>query len=158
MKLRIGSGYDIHRLVNNRDLVIGGIKIPSSFGEAGHSDGDVLIHAIIDSLLGAISAGDIGSHFPPSDPQYKDIDSQILLKQTIKMVHQADYKINNLDCTVILEKPKLLNYKKEIEKNLAQILDIDIDQIAVKAKTKEGCDAAGNRQAIESYATVLLIQ
>ncbi|MBN2737208.1 MAG: 2-C-methyl-D-erythritol 2,4-cyclodiphosphate synthase [Spirochaetales bacterium] len=156
MKLRIGSGYDIHRLTGNRDLIIGGVKIPAHLGEEGHSDGDALIHAIIDALLGAISSDDIGTHFPPSDPKYKGMDSQILLKKTMSMVYQAEYSINNIDCTVILEKPKLLDYKQKIESNLASLLEITLDQISVKAKTKEGCDASGKGLAIECYACVLL--
>lgn len=158
MKLRIGSGYDIHRLIPNRKLILGGIHIPYELGEKGHSDGDVLIHAIIDALLGAIAQGDIGSHFPPSDPQYKDISSEILLETTKEIINKSGYKINNIDCTVILEKPKLSEYKDIIKKNLAKILNIDSLQISIKAKTKEGCDATGQQEAVESFASVLLIE
>lgn len=151
--MRIGFGYDNHRLIEGRTLMIGGIDIPSPVGEDAHSDGDVLIHAIIDALLGATSKGDIGGHFPPSDERYRDADSKELLKETLKITN-AD--IINLDTTVILEKVKLKPYIEEIRKTLALILNTDIDRISVKAKTHEGVDATGHGESVEAYAIVLL--
>ncbi len=154
--LRIGFGYDLHRLVENRTLWVGGVAIPSSKGEEGHSDGDVLIHAIIDALLGAASLGDIGSHFPPSDPAYKDISSRILLKKARSLIQDAGWKVINLDCTVVLETPKLLPYRESICQTLADDLQISTSQVSVKGKTKEKQDAVGKQEAIEAYAVALL--
>lgn len=151
--MRIGFGYDNHRLIANRPLMVGGIEIPSPLGEDAHSDGDVLIHAIIDALLGAMAMGDIGSHFPPSDERYRNIDSQILLAETMNET-RAD--IINLDATVILEKIKLRKHIEDIRKNLAKLLNLDISRISVKAKTHEGVDATGKNEAVEAYAVVLL--
>lgn len=151
--MRIGFGYDNHRLIANRPLMVGGIEIPSPLGEDAHSDGDVLIHAIIDALLGAMAMGDIGSHFPPSDERYKNIDSKILLAETMNET-RAD--IINLDATVILEKIKLRKHIEDIRKNLAKLLNLDISRISVKAKTHEGVDATGKNEAVEAYAVVLL--
>lgn len=151
--MRIGFGYDNHRLIANRPLMVGGIEIPSPLGEDAHSDGDVLIHAIIDALLGAMAMGDIGSHFPPSDERYKNIDSKILLAETMNET-RAD--IINLDATVILEKIKLRKHIEDIRENLAKLLNLDISRISVKAKTHEGVDATGKNEAVEAYAVVLL--
>lgn len=151
--MRIGFGYDNHRLIANRPLMVGGIEIPSPLGEDAHSDGDVLIHAIIDALLGAMAMGDIGSHFPPSDERYRNIDSKILLAETMNET-RAD--IINLDATVILEKIKLRKHIEDIRKNLAKLLNLDISRISVKAKTHEGVDATGKNEAVEAYAVVLL--
>ncbi len=151
--MRIGFGYDNHRLIANRPLMVGGIEIPSLLGEDAHSDGDVLIHAIIDALLGAMAMGDIGSHFPPSDERYRNIDSKILLAETMNET-RAD--IINLDATVILEKIKLRKHIEDIRKNLAKLLNLDISRISVKAKTHEGVDATGRNEAVEAYAVVLL--
>lgn len=151
--MRIGFGYDNHRLIANRPLMVGGIEIPSPLGEDAHSDGDVLIHAIIDALLGAMAMGDIGSHFPPSDERYRNIDSKILLAETMNET-RAD--IINLDATVILEKIKLRKHIEDIRKNLAKLLNLDISRISVKAKTHEGVDATGRNEAVEAYAVVLL--
>ncbi|MCX7788472.1 MAG: 2-C-methyl-D-erythritol 2,4-cyclodiphosphate synthase [Spirochaetes bacterium] len=153
---RIGFGYDLHRLVEQRTLWVGGVAIPSPKGEEGHSDGDVLIHAIIDALLGAISCGDIGSHFPPSDPAYKDISSRILLQKAVSLIQSAGWKVINLDCTVVLETPKLLPYREKICQTLATDLQISPSQISVKGKTKEKQDAVGKQEAIEAYAVALL--
>jgi 2-C-methyl-D-erythritol 2,4-cyclodiphosphate synthase len=154
--IRVGSGYDIHRLVEERDLVIGGVVIPSTKGEAGHSDGDVLIHAIIDALLGASACGDIGTHFPPSDPHWKDISSRILLRETIHTITHYQYSIINIDSTIILEEPKVRPYIQEIRKTLSTDLDLPVEQVSVKAKTKEKLDAVGKGEAIEAFATALL--
>ena len=151
--MRIGFGYDNHRLIEGRPLIIGGINIPSQFGEDAHSDGDVLIHAIIDALLGATAKGDIGMHFPPSDERYRNADSKELLKETLKITNA---NIVNIDTTVVLEKVKLKPYIEEIRKTLALILNTDIDMISVKAKTHEGVDSTGKGEAIEAYAVVLI--
>lgn len=156
--MRIGQGYDIHRLREGLPLMIGGVSIPYEKGEDAHSDGDVLSHAIIDALLGAIADGDIGTHYPPSDPQWKGISSRILLKETVGKVRAAGYRIGNLDCTVILEKPKLLPFKDAIRRTLTEDLGLSQDCIAVKAKTKEKQDATGQGAAIEAMAVVLLIR
>ncbi|OQY35628.1 MAG: 2-C-methyl-D-erythritol 2,4-cyclodiphosphate synthase [Spirochaetaceae bacterium 4572_59] len=155
--MRIGQGYDIHRLSEGRPLVLGGITVPFEKGEDGHSDGDVLIHAVIDALLGALADGDIGTHYPPSDPKWKGISSRILLKETAERVRRAGYRIANLDSTVILEKPKLLLYKDAIRQTLAEDLGIPENCVAVKAKTKEKQDACGQGLAIEAMAAVLLL-
>ena len=151
--MRIGFGYDNHRLIEGRPLIIGGINIPSQFGEDAHSDGDVLIHAIIDALLGATANGDIGMHFPPSDERYRNVDSKELLKETLKITNA---NIVNIDSTVVLEKVKLKPYIEEIRKTLALILNTHIDMISVKAKTHEGVDSTGKGEAIEAYAVVLI--
>lgn len=151
--MRIGFGYDNHRLIEGRPLIIGGINIPSQFGEDAHSDGDVLIHAIIDALLGATAKGDIGMHFPPSDERYRNADSKELLKETLKITNA---NIVNIDSTVVLEKVKVKPYIEEIRKTLALILNTHIDMISVKAKTHEGVDSTGKGEAIEAYAVVLI--
>lgn len=155
--MRIGQGYDIHRLVENRPLILGGVTIPSEKGEDAHSDGDVLLHALIDALLGAIARGDIGTHYPPSDKMWKDADSRDLLRDTLQKVENAGFKIANIDCTVILEKPKLSSYREQIRLCLQEDLNIPLDCISFKAKTKEKQDAAGRGEAIEAMAAVLLI-
>ena len=156
MNIRIGFGYDIHKLIPQRDLLLGGVKIDSPVGEEGHSDADVLIHAIIDALLGAASLGDIGSHFPPSDAQYKDISSRILLKKVHSLIKEIDFTIINIDSTIILEKPKIQSYSPRIKVNLAQDLNLNQQKLSVKAKTKEGIGQVGRGLAIEAYAVVLL--
>jgi len=155
--LRIGHGYDIHRLAEGKKLIIGGVMVPHNKGEVAHSDGDVLYHAIIDSLLGAIAEGDIGKHFPPSDEAYKNIDSAVLLEKTYKIIQSKGYKISNIDTTVILEKPKLSSYIDSMRKNISTILQTGINNVSVKAKTKENCDATGEGNAIEAFSSVLLI-
>jgi len=154
--MRIGFGYDLHTLIKGRKLMIGGVHIPSDFGEDAHSDGDVLLHALIDALFGAITEGDIGSHFPPSDSKWKNISSLVLLEETWKIVKNRDFSICNIDCTVVLEKPKLLPHMPNIRKTIAQALNIELDQISVKGKTKEKVDAVGRGEAIEAYVSLLL--
>lgn len=154
--MRIGMGYDLHRLVPGRPLIIGGVLVPAPFGEDGHSDGDVLIHALIDALLGAAALGDIGTHFPPSDPAYKNIDSRQLLSATMQLVRQAGFKLGNIDATVILEKPKLENHIQAIRTLLAEDLAIDREMVSVKAKTNESVDAVGENRAVAVHAVVLL--
>ena len=153
---KIGLGYDIHKLVENRDLIIGGIKIPYEKGLLGHSDADVLIHAIIDALLGALNLNDIGTLFPDTDPKYKNADSTILLKNVLKKVDEKGYKIGNIDTNIIAQAPKMMPYISEIKQNLANIMNVDIENISVKAKTKEKLDAVGEKLAIETNAVVLL--
>ncbi len=154
--MRIGMGYDIHRLVEGRPLVLGGVTVPSPKGEAAHSDGDVLIHALIDALLGAVAMGDIGTHYPPSDAKWKDADSRDLLRDTLKRITAAGYSVGNVDCTVILESPKLGPHREAIRQTLQEDLKIPLDCISFKAKTKEKQDAAGRGEAVEAQAAVLL--
>lgn len=154
--MRIGFGYDLHKLKTGRKLMIGGVHIPCDFGEEAHSDGDVLLHAVIDALFGAIAEGDIGSHFPPSDIRWKDVSSLVLLKKTMEIIRERKFSLINLDCTVVLEKPKLLPYKEKIRQTMADALGTDISRISVKGKTKEKVDAVGRGEAIEAYASLLL--
>ena len=154
--MRIGQGYDLHKLVPNRALVIGGVILPYHLGEEAHSDGDVLIHAIIDSLFGALALGDIGTHFPPSDQKWKNISSIYLLEKSYKIIRAKGYLIENMDTTVILEKPKIKPYVPEITEKLCSILNLKLDQISIKGKTKEGCDSTGQNLSIEAYAVTLL--
>lgn len=154
--MRIGQGFDIHRLVENRDLILGGVRIPYKKGLLGHSDADVLIHAIIDSIFGAMNIGDIGEHFPDTDPRYKNISSLELLKLTGELSDKKGYKIINIDSTVICEEPKLLNYKKEMKKNISNALKISEDDISIKAKTKEKLDSTGQGLSIEAQSVCLI--
>ncbi len=152
--MRIGQGFDLHRLVEGRRLLLGGVEIPSTYGEDGHSDGDVLIHAIIDALLGAEALGDIGTFFPPSDPAYKNIDSTELLKKTLEM---TKLKIVNLDSTIILQSPKLGPHIKAIRDNLATLLSVDVSLISVKAKTAEHIlGELGRSEAIIAEVSLLV--
>lgn len=153
---KIGLGYDIHRLVEDRDLIIGGVKIPYEKGLLGHSDADVLIHAIIDALLGAANLADIGTLFPDTDPKYKDANSIMLLKHVIELVKEKGYKINNIDSNIIAQAPKMMPHIPEMKTTLAKAMDIDIESISIKAKTKEKLDSVGEKLAIETNAIVLL--
>ncbi|HIS88060.1 TPA: 2-C-methyl-D-erythritol 2,4-cyclodiphosphate synthase [Candidatus Avigastranaerophilus faecigallinarum] len=155
---RIGQGFDIHKLVEGRKLIIGGIEIDYPKGLLGHSDADVLIHSIIDALLGALALGDIGTHFPDNDPQYKNIDSTILLRKTKKLIEEKGYKINNLDNTIFAQEPKMKPYIPLIREKLSQILEIDKDLISIKAKTMEGQDSVGEKKSISTQSVVLLIK
>lgn len=154
--MRIGTGWDLHRMKEGRRLMLGGEHIPFHSGEEAHSDGDVLIHAIIDSILGAAALGDIGTHFPPSDPQYKDISSLVLLERTVDILIKEGYRIINLDTTIILQEPKLKQYIMTIREKLSIALTLDINSISVKAKTKENVDATGEGRAIEAMSSVLI--
>ena len=156
MGLRIGSGIDFHQLVEGRDLWIGGVKIPHTKGALGHSDADVLLHAICDALLGALSLGDIGMHFPNNDPAYKDIDSKILLQETYALIRQKNYRLVNLDTTVCLENPKIKKYSNGMRVVIAEILQTDLDNISIKATTTEQMGFAGREEGLVAYATVLL--
>ncbi len=156
MSYRIGSGVDFHKLVEGRDLWIGGIKIPHHKGALGHSDADVLLHAICDALLGAVSLGDIGTHFPDTDPAYKDIDSKILLKRTLTLVNNEGYRIVNVDSTICLELPKIKPYVQQMQEMIGGILKIKVKDISIKATTTEKMGFVGREEGIIAYATVLL--
>ena len=158
MKLdyRIGIGYDIHRLEENRDLIIGGTKIPYEKGLLGHSDADVLVHAIIDSLLGALAIPDIGTLFPDTDPKYKDADSIELLKNVYSKIKSSGYVISNLDTNIIAQAPKMMQYIPKMKNVLSNVLATDTENISIKAKTKEKLDAVGELKAIEAQAVVIL--
>ena len=153
---RIGIGYDIHKLVEGRDLILGGVKITHEKGLLGHSDADVLIHAIIDALLGALALDDIGTLFPDTDPKYKDIDSTILLKHVYELIQSKGYKIVNIDSNIIAQAPKMIPYISKMKEVLCKILNTNPDDFSIKAKTKEKLDAVGQKLAIESNAVVLL--
>lgn len=156
MDIRTGLGYDLHRLEEGRALVLGGVVIPFHKGEAGHSDGDVLLHAITDALLGAAARSDIGELFPPSDPQWKGADSRQLLQAAWKLVTEAGWKLVNLDCVVAIQEPKILPHREAIRKSIASILYVDVDQVFIKAKTGEKLGPVGNGEAVEVWATCLL--
>ncbi len=156
MNIRIGQGYDLHRLVAGKPLMIGGILIDSPVGSEAHSDGDVLLHALIDALLGATGLGDIGDHFPPSDPQYKNISSLVLLEKVMGLLQAHHWQVINIDSTVFLEIPKLYPYKQRIREQLANSLHIPVEAISVKAKTAEGFPPIGTQEAIASGVTVLV--
>lgn len=155
-KYRIGLGYDIHRLVEGRELIIGGVKITHEKGLLGHSDADVLVHAIIDAMLGAISLDDIGTLFPDTDPMYKDADSVMLLKHVANKVEKEGYWINNIDSNIIAQSPKMMPYIPKMKETLSEILGLEPTDISIKAKTKEHLDAVGNSEAIEANAVVML--
>lgn len=154
--IRTGLGYDKHPLVAGRILLLGGVKLECGFGEAGHSDGDALLHAIIDALLGASGLGDIGSFFPPEDPEWKDADSRMLLKTVWRKITAEGWQLCNIDCVVALEKPKFLPYRQEVISSIAEILGVQNDMIFVKAKTGEKLGDVGQSKAVEVFATCLL--
>ena len=154
--MRIGMGYDVHKLVENRDLILGGVKIPYSLGLLGHSDADVLLHAIMDSLLGAAALGDIGKHFPDSDDRYKGISSIELLKYVGSLLKENDWLIENIDSTIIAQKPKMAPHIENMRKNIPEALNINIDQINVKATTEEGLGFTGEGKGISSQSICLL--
>lgn len=154
--MRIGMGYDVHKLVEERDLILGGVKIPYEFGLLGHSDADVLLHAIMDALLGASALGDIGKHFPDTDPKYKGISSIELLKHVGNLLTEHNYKIGNIDATIIAQKPKMAPHIPTMKENIASALNISLDQINVKATTEEGLGFTGEGLGISSQAICLL--
>lgn len=153
---RIGLGYDIHRLTQGRDLIIGGVKITHEKGLLGHSDADVLIHAIIDAMLGALCLSDIGTLFPDTDNLYKDIDSTILLKKVYSLIKEKKYIIENIDSNIIAQQPKMMPYIPKMKEVLCEILEIEQERLSIKAKTNEKLDAVGQELAIEAHAVVLL--
>lgn len=158
LEYRIGTGYDIHRLEENRNLIIGGVKIPYEKGLYGHSDADVLIHAIIDATLGALALPDIGTLFPDTDEQYKGISSLVLLEKVHNLILEKGYEINNIDSNIIAQAPKMMTYIPEMKKVLSNSLKIETDKISIKAKTNEKMDAVGELKAIEANASILLVK
>lgn len=154
--MRIGQGYDVHRLVEGRNLIIGGVDIPYEKGLLGHSDADVLLHAVMDALLGAAALGDIGQHFPDSDERYKGISSIALLKEVGKILQENGYMIENIDSTVIAQRPKLLPYRPQMAENIAAALGIEKEQVSVKATTEEGLGFTGTGEGISAQAIALL--
>ncbi len=156
MQYRIGSGVDFHQLEEGREFWLGGINIPHHKGATGHSDADVLLHAICDALLGALCLGDIGKHFPNTDNQYKGIDSKILLQKTFMLIKEKGYSVVNIDSTVCLESPKIMQYVPQMQQEIATILEITEDDISIKATTTETMGFAGREEGLVAYATVLL--
>lgn len=153
---RIGHGYDVHRLVPNRKLIIGGVGVPYALGLAGHSDADVLLHALMDAVIGALGLGDIGQHFPDTDNKYKDINSIILARETYVMLTDNGYQINNIDCTVIAQQPKLSPYIETMKQNIANVYNIEISKINIKATTEEGLGFTGTGEGIAAHAVVII--
>ncbi|MCR4562616.1 MAG: 2-C-methyl-D-erythritol 2,4-cyclodiphosphate synthase [Bacilli bacterium] len=153
---RIGYGEDLHRLVEGRDCILAGIKIPSEKGLLGHSDGDVVLHAVSDALLGALALGDIGELFPPTDPSIKGIDSKIILQKAHSLIKENGYRIVNLDVCVTCEKPKILPHREEMKQSLSSLLNLEMNRISLKGKTNEGVDAIGKGEAIRTTCVVLL--
>lgn len=154
--MRIGHGYDVHRLVKDRKLIIGGVEIPFELGLLGHSDADVLLHAICDALLGAAALGDIGKHFPDNDNAYKGIDSKILLEKTVELISQKGYKISNIDSTIIAQKPKLAEYIPQMRGIIAKLCNIDEDCVNVKATTEEKLGFTGALEGISAHAVCII--
>jgi 2-C-methyl-D-erythritol 2,4-cyclodiphosphate synthase len=154
--LRIGFGYDVHRLVEGRPLILGGVRIPHHLGLLGHSDADVLTHAIMDSVLGALGKGDIGVHFPDTDPTYKDMASLSMLKTVMEWVKQDGFRINNLDGTIVAEKPKLASHIPSMKEQLSAVLETRIDQVNIKATTTEGLGFCGRQEGVVAYSVVSL--
>ena len=154
--IRVGLGHDIHGLVEGRELWLGGVKIPHEFGLKGHSDADALLHAIMDALLGALALGDIGEHFPDTDPAYKGISSAELVKQVMNKVNSKGFSVVNIDCIIHCEKPVLKPFKAAMKKNIAELLKVNVERVSVKAGTNEGFDAVGKRRAISCQSVVLL--
>lgn len=157
MKFRVGHGYDVHKLVEDRKLIIGGVEIPHYKGLLGHSDADVLAHAICDALLGAAALGDIGKHFPDNDDRYKDIDSLVLLEKVCELIRNKGYEISNLDSTILAQAPKLRPYIDEMRSKLAKAMKLDIDELSVKATTEERLGFTGREEGIAAHAVVLLM-
>jgi len=154
--IRIGYGYDVHQLVENETLILGGVKIDYFKGLLGHSDADVLVHAIIDALLGSLALGDIGTLFPDTDNKYQNIDSRILLKKTIKIIHEKGFRISNLDCTICAQKPKLKPFILQMRKNIADDLQVEVDDVSIKATTEEKLGISGSEKGMSATAVVLV--
>lgn len=154
--IRIGFGYDVHRLVQGRPLILGGIQIPYLYGLQGHSDADVLLHAICDALLGAIGEGDIGRHFPDTDPQYRDIQSTLLLQKTMEKVKEKNFHLLNVDATLVAQEPKLAEHLPKMAIKISKILNVERERVNVKATTEEGLGFTGRGEGIAAYAVVLL--
>lgn len=156
MNIRIGNGYDIHRLTTDRRLILGGVEIPHELGLLGHSDADVLTHAIMDAMLGALSLGDIGHYFPPTDPQWAGADSLVLLSQVNQLIQTQGWRIGNIDSVIVAERPKLKPHIKTMRDRLAEILELQPDQIGIKATTNEKLGPVGREEGIAAYAVALL--
>ncbi len=154
--MRIGHGYDVHRFANDRRLVLGGVEIPFEYGLLGHSDADVLLHAICDALLGAAALGDIGKHFPDKDEKYKDIDSRVLLRHTVKLIEEKGYNIGNIDATIIAQRPKIAPFIEEMKENIAADCGVSSDKVNVKATTEEGLGFTGAMQGIAAHAVCII--
>ncbi len=154
--MRIGHGYDVHRLVDDRKLIIGGVEIPWEKGLLGHSDADVLLHAIADALLGALAMGDIGKHFPDTDPAFKGADSMNLLTHVVGLVKEKGYQVGNLDATIIAQRPKMAPHIQKMRENIARVCFVEVDRINVKATTEEGLGFTGRQEGISAHAVVLL--
>lgn len=157
-KIRVGLGYDVHRLAENEELWLGGIKIPHIKGSVGHSDADVILHVICDAMLGALNLRDIGFHFPDTDPKYKGIDSKKLLSEVAKLIDDKGYEIGNIDVTLSLQKPKVMDYIEEMKKVTAEILQIDIEDISIKATTTEKLGFEGREEGVSAQAVCLLYE
>ncbi len=155
-KIRVGHGYDVHRFAEGRKLILGGVEIPYELGLSGHSDADVLIHALMDAMLGAAGLGDIGKHFPDTDDKYKGISSMLLLKEVKKLVEKEGYSLSNADITVVAQKPKFAPYIEQMKKNIASVLCTDVSDINVKATTEEYLGFTGRLEGISSHAVVLI--
>lgn len=155
-KIRVGMGYDVHQLVSGRDLWLGGIKIEHELGLLGHSDADVLIHAICDAILGAANMRDIGFHFPDKDPEFKNIDSKILLRKTVELVRQKGYEIGNVDATVCAERPKINPHIPRMQQVMAETMGVDVDDVSIKATTTEKLGFTGREEGISAYAVALI--
>lgn len=155
-KIRIGHGYDVHRLVENRKLILGGVEIPFERGLLGHSDADVLLHAISDALLGAVALGDIGKHFPDTDPRYAGADSMLLLKEVVRLVRNEGYQIGNLDATILCQRPKLAGFIAAMRENIAACCEIPVSDVSIKATTEEKLGFTGSGEGIAVHAVALL--
>jgi 2-C-methyl-D-erythritol 2,4-cyclodiphosphate synthase len=158
MDIRIGLGWDNHRLAEGRALILGGVRIPCEFGFDAHSDGDILLHAVTDALLGALALGDIGMHFPDTDPRWKDCDSGVFVRHAASLVRERGYRIGNVDATVILQRPKLGDLRAQIRASLAALLELDPAQVSVKFKTAEKVGPVGEGRSAEAQAAVLLVR
>ncbi|MDH5598126.1 MAG: 2-C-methyl-D-erythritol 2,4-cyclodiphosphate synthase [Cyclobacteriaceae bacterium] len=158
MKIRTGFGYDVHRLEEGREFWLGGVVIPYEKGALGHSDADVLIHAICDALLGAVNKRDIGFHFPDTDPRFKNVDSKILLEEVVKIIRNDQWKICNIDSTICLEKPKVNPFIPEMKKTMTKVMKIDEEELSIKATTSEKMGFVGKEEGITAYAVVLLMK
>lgn len=156
MDYRVGFSKDIHRLVENRKLIIAGVEIPYHLGELAHSDGDVLYHALAESILGALALGDLGKHFPDTSSKTLNMDSSLIVKEVVKMMKDKGYQVNNVDIFVSLEKPKLKDYIELMRKNVATLLEVGVDQVSIKAGTNEGCGEVGKGEAIEATSMIML--
>jgi len=158
LNIRVGFGFDVHAFAEGRKLILGGIEIPFDKGLAGHSDADVLLHAICDAMLGALALGDIGTHFPDTDEKWKDADSKVLLKKVNDLINSKGYQLSNLDCVLALQQPKIAPYSAMIRNKIAEILNADVEQISLKASTTEKLGFVGRSEGVISYATVLLVK